>query len=83
MPFQLIRDNVSRDVIEALETLLDGAKRGEVTGIAYACSLKKMKYFTNVAGFCFKNPTFTRGMVGSLNDELADIIHHRDPQETR
>ncbi|APW37627.1 hypothetical protein RD110_10860 [Rhodoferax koreense] len=83
MPYRLIQDTVSRDVVEALETLLDGARRGEVTGIAYACSLKKMRYFTNIAGLCYKNPTFARGMVGALTDELATIIHHRNEGETR
>jgi hypothetical protein len=83
MPLKLIRDTVSRDVIEALRTLLDGAERGEVTGLAYAATLRRHRYITNVAGICFKNPTLARGMVGSLTDEIATIIHQRDPEETR
>lgn len=83
MPYQLVHDKVSHDVVEALEQLLDGARRGEVTGIAFACSLKRMRYITNVAGLCFTNPTFARGMVGALTDELATIIHRRDPLDTR
>lgn len=83
MPYTLIRDTVSRDTIEALETLLDGAKRGDVTGIAYAVTLRKRRYITNVAGFCFKNPTFARGMVWALSDELGALVHRLDPDETR
>ena len=83
MPYKLVRDMVSKDTVEALETLLKAAKEGEVTGIAFACTLRRQRYITNVAGACYKNPTFARGMVGSLDDELAGIIHRRDPLETR
>lgn len=83
MPYELVKDSVSRDVVKALETLLDGAKRGDVTGIAFVCTLKRMRYITNAAGLCYKNPTFARGMVAQLSDELGLLVHHRDPQETR
>lgn len=83
MTAQLIRDHISRDVVEALETLLEGAKTGKITGIAFACTMPRMRYFTNVAGVCYSNPTFARGMVASLSDELAGLVHGRDPQETR
>ena len=83
MPYRLVRDAVSRDTVEALEELLEGAKSGEVTGIAFAVTLKRSRYLTNVAGLCYKNPTFARGMVASLSDELAGLVHGRDPQETR
>ncbi|MGJ7508701.1 hypothetical protein [Variovorax sp. GT1P44] len=83
MPYRLIPDNISHDVIEALETLLALAKQGEVTGIAFACTLKKMRYITNVAGHCYHNPTFARGMVAFLSDQLAGLVHGRDPEETR
>lgn len=83
MPYQLVRDPISHDTIEALEALLDGARKGEVTGIAFACTLRKQRYITNVAGMCWKNPTFARGMVAFLSDELAGLVHRRDPSETR
>jgi hypothetical protein len=83
MPYRLVPDNVSRDVVEALETLLEGARRGDVTGIAFACTLRKQRYITNVAGHCHRNPTFARGMVAFLSDQLARLAHHRDPEETR
>ena len=83
MPYQLVHDTISRDVVKALETLLAYARRGELTGLAFGATFKKMRYITNVAGVCAKNPTFTRGMLGALDDELAAIIHMRDPEETR
>lgn len=83
MPYKLVPDNISHDTVECLTVLLEGAKAGEITGIAFACTLRKMRYITNVAGFCHKNPTFARGMVAFLSDQLARLVHHRDPQETR
>jgi len=71
MPYRLIPDNISHDVVEALETMLDLAKQGEITGIAFACTLKKMRYITNVAGHCYTNPTFARGMPSCLTSWRA------------
>lgn len=83
MPYKLVKDYISRDVIEALEILLGGAKRGDVTGIAFVCTLTKQRFITNVAGLCHRHPTFTRGMVASLDDELSEIVQGREPNETR
>ena len=83
MTYQLVHDHISRDTVEALETLLEGAKSGDVTGIAFAATLRRNRYVTNVAGMCYKNPTFARGMVGALIDELAGLVHGRDPLDTR
>lgn len=70
-PFRLLEDSLSRDTVEALEQLLDGARKGEVIGIAFAAMLKRRVYITNVAGEAYRNPTFCRGMVGALADSLA------------
>lgn len=83
MAAELIPDNISHDVVEALETLLDLAKQGEITGIAFACTMKRMRYITNVAGYCHRHPTYTRGMISFLSDQVAALVHRRDPGETR
>lgn len=83
MPFQLVHDRISRDTVACLETLLDYARRGELTGIGFVATFKRMRYITNVAGQCAKNPTFTRGALCSLSDELAAMIHVRDAEDTR
>lgn len=83
MPYQLVRDHISRDVVTALETLLAYAKRGELNGLAFVATFRKMRYITNVAGLCARNPTFTRGCLGALDDELAFLVHQRDPEDTR
>jgi hypothetical protein len=83
MAYRLVKDYVSRDLVEALEQLLHGAKSGDVTGIAFGAVLKRQRYITNVAGLCFTNPTFTRGVICCLDDELQGMINGRDPNETR
>jgi len=83
MPYRLVPDNISHDVVEALETLLAHAKEGEVTGLAFVATLRKMRYITNVAGYCRKHPTHTRGMTAFLSDQLAGLVHAREYDETR
>jgi hypothetical protein len=83
MPYRLIPDTISRDLVEALEALLEGAKSGDITGIAFACTLRRQRYITNVAGYCYKNPTFARGMIASLSDELGGLTGSHGENETR
>jgi hypothetical protein len=70
-PFSLIPDAVSNDTVEALSQLLDMARRGELIGFAFAAMLKRRRYFVNVAGEAFRNPTFARGCLSALDDELG------------
>lgn len=70
-PFVLVPDTVSNDTVECLETLLDQARRGEVIGLAYTAVLKRRGYIANTAGEAHRNPTFSRGMVAALDDQLA------------
>lgn len=83
MPHELVPNTVSRDLVEALETLLEGAKDGAITGIAFAAHLRGRRYITNVAGTCYRNITHTRGMLSALSDELGQLLGGRDPEETR
>lgn len=83
MAYRLVKDFVSRDTVEALSQLLDGARAGDVTGLAFAATLKGRRYVTNVAGNCFREATAARGMVAALDDELAGIVQGRMDNETR
>lgn len=73
-PFLLVPDVVSHDTVECLEQLLNQARRGQVIGIAYAVMLKKRAYITNTAGEAHRNPTFSRGMIATLDDQLAGNV---------
>lgn len=73
-PFALVPDNVSTDTVECLQLLLRRAKRGEVIGLAYCAMLKHRVYIVNTAGEAHASPTFARGMVNVLDDELGERI---------
>lgn len=83
MPYRLVPDDISHDTVEALQALLRLANEGEVTGIAFAVTLRRQRYITNVAGHCYHHPTFARGMVAFLSDQLAGLVHQRDADDTR
>lgn len=70
-PFSLVSDTISTDTVECLDELLEMARSGEVIGVAYVAMLKRRKYIANTAGEAHRNPTFTRGMIQVLDDELG------------
>jgi hypothetical protein len=78
-PFVLVPDLVSNDTVACLQTLLRQARRGEVIGLAYAAMLKKRAYIVNSAGAAFESPTFARGMVAALDDQLSQRIRGGQP----
>jgi hypothetical protein len=73
-PFGLVPNDVSSDTVKCLETLLEQARRGQVLGLAYAAMLRKRAYVVNAAGEAHRNPTFARGCVQALDDELGRRI---------
>jgi hypothetical protein len=70
-PFFLVPDTISNDTVECLQQLLAYAKKGEVIGVGFVAVLKQRNYIANTAGEAHRNPTFTRGMVAALDDQLA------------
>lgn len=78
-PYILVPDVVSNDTVEALEQLLAEARKGTLIGIAYCGVLKRRGYIVNSAGEAFRNPTFARGMVAALDDQLATRIRGGNP----
>lgn len=70
-PFILVPDTISHDTILALKQLIDGTKRGEVIGLAYAAALRKRAYIVNTTGECWRNPTWSRGIIAALDDQLS------------
>lgn len=73
-PFALVPDTVSTDTVECLQLLLRRARRGEVIGLAYCAVLKQRSYIVNTAGVAYESPTFARGMVAALDDQLSDTV---------
>ena len=74
-PYTLTKDTISHDTVVAMEQLLAEARNGEIIGFAFAAMRKRRKYITNTTGEARRNPTFARGMVAALDDELRDMVH--------
>jgi hypothetical protein len=70
-PFILIPDHVSHDTLLALKQLTDGVRKGEVIGLAFAAALKRRAYIVNTTGECWRNPTWSRGIIAALDDQLS------------
>ena len=79
---KLLRDSISHDTVQCLTELLSLAKDGEVTGLAFAATLKGRSYIVNTAGYAHKNPTFARGIVCAIDDELRDRIQRQATGDT-
>lgn len=61
------------DLVPALEKLLSDAKAGKLTGIVYAATYET-DYAVDIVGETKIQPTFARGMLAVLDEELARII---------
>ncbi len=70
----LVKDEVSRDMLQTCLQLLEAVQAGHVVGIAFACSMKGRRYFVNVSGTLARDPTFARGCVAALDDELGRMV---------
>ena len=75
MALRLVREPVSHSTVQCLRQLLEAAERGEIVGLAFGAVLKGKRYMVNTAGEAYRNPTFTRGMICALDDDLRDQIH--------
>ena len=77
MAYKLVSDTISRDTVEAARQILQGAESGEVIGMTFGLMLKRRRYIVNVAGECLRDPTFSRGMLGAMDDELRGIVQKK------
>lgn len=69
-------------VIDVLEALLDSARAGHLTGIAFGLILVGGRSFVEVAGTARTDPIRARGVVRCLDDELALLVHTAAVQMT-
>lgn len=78
-PYLLVPDTLSHDTIQCLEAMLDEARRGQLIGIAFGAIFKRRTYIVNSAGEAYHSPTFARGIVAALDDELSARIRGDNP----
>jgi hypothetical protein len=70
----LVEPVVSTDTLCALECLLREARAGRLIGIAWVSMFEGYRYEVDIAGETRRCPTFTRGMLCKLDDELARLL---------
>lgn len=73
-PFRLVHQDLSHETVQALEHLLREAQRGRIIGVAFVAMTKRREYLADTTGEAFRNPTFARGMLASLDDHLAELV---------
>lgn len=76
---KLIPDSLPTDTIECLQQMLEQAKAGELIGVAFVAIIKRRGYIANFAGEVSRNPTFARGMLRTLDDQLGQRIGGNHP----
>ena len=79
----VVRRKPNADLIVCLELLLQLARQGDVTGVAFVATLSDLSYITDAVGVCYEQPTYTRGMLATLADEMAGEVHRRDSDARR
>ena len=80
---KLVRDHISRDITEAIDTLAEGVRSGQISGIVFGCSIKgQRRYFVNVAGSLAKDPTLARGVLAAIDDELMGMVQSQAENHT-
>jgi hypothetical protein len=62
---------VSEETVQALDELLEKARRGEVVGVAYAAMYRQREYSVRTCGDMHTNPTYCRGAVAALGDHIS------------
>ena len=82
MAYQLLKDHVSRDTVEAFEAMAEAAREGYIVGGAFVVLMKRQRFIVNACGELSKNPTLARGMLQSLDDELRSMVEQKIDKDT-
>ena len=78
----LVRDSLSRDVIELFDQLAVAARDGIAVGAIVGIALKGRRYVVNCAGTLAKDPTLARGVAAALDDELGRMVQGQADTDT-
>lgn len=71
-PFALVPDHISHDTRQCLRELYE--QSDDIIGILYGVMFKGRSFIVNTAGEAYRNPTFSRGVLATLDDELSQMI---------
>lgn len=79
MSDRLVHDGISRDMVDAMRRIADMAEQRIIVGAVFGLALRGpgRRYHVNVAGSFVRDPTFARGVVAALDDELRVMVQGR------
>jgi hypothetical protein len=84
MTLQLIPTPVPADMANAVDSLAEGIKAGEVGGLALIVVLKNRRFFVDCFGSMARDPHAARGYTLALDDCLRNIAQRKlDTHTTR
>lgn len=66
-----IQQRPHNDCLDFLEELAEAGRRGEVIGVACVVMYRGRNYVVDAVGELRRSPTFARGAVAALDDELS------------
>jgi hypothetical protein len=70
-------EGASMDTLQCARRLVVSAQDGEVVGAVIGFLYRRQRYSVAVCGVAHENPTWARGVVQAIDDELADLVHER------
>lgn len=73
---QLVPQRPDPQVLETLYHLVEEAKAGRITGLAYITLEHGDRYTADVVGRARRSPLLTLGITKALEDAVAEIIGH-------
>lgn len=69
------------DTVDALEHLLHEARGGGLVGLVFGVKRANGTFLVDARGACLKDPMTARGIVATIDDDLAEIIRDRMADE--
>ncbi len=81
-PHGLVREFISKETIQCAQHLHDGSEAGVVIGAVIGYLYTRRRYGIAICGEAQADPTWARGVLGAIEDELRDMIHERSLGDT-
>ena len=68
------QQKVNAETVQALEALLKDAKEGRLIGFSAVMMWRPTRTTARIVGAAWDHPTYCRGMLRNLDDQLAAVI---------
>lgn len=83
MKLELVHAPISGDTLDALQELVEDARAGLYTGFVIGLLRPRLRYSVHCVGEACERPSWSRGILKALDDDLSRLIQQRSSEETR